>query len=332
MLHKLRLRFQSNLTNTSYPIFADTLFGHICWAIHDLEGEAALTQFLAAYDENTPPLLLSDGFPADTWPRPKLKPLPRSLVRDLFHSLDLDLDSREGGTRFQQLQNIDSLTRLEWEQLVALGQEGFNAEQILRLLANRDPRPRREWPSHVDISHNVIDRLTGLPLLGERGHFYSQEYVCTAQTASFDLYVQLAPDLMSQERLSLLLKYIGRIGYGKDKSTGKGAFTVNLPDQWETLTPPTQGNRVLSLSVGIPCANLTQGYYTLISKYGRLGGHWATHGQPHKKPLLMHTAGSTYTPLADLKPYYGSLLKGVHPNLTPVRHYAYLLVWPFVEV
>lgn len=331
MLQKLRLGFQSNLTNTSYPIFADTLFGHICWAIHDLEGTPALEQFLAAYDDKTPPLLLSDGFPADTWPRPKLKPLPRYQVREVFNSLDLDLDSREGVTRFQQLQKIDCLTRLEWEQLVAHGQEGFNAEQILRLLANRNLRQGREFNSNVDISHNTIDRLTGRPLM-EKGHFHSQEYAFTSPTAGVDLYFRLAPDLMSRERFHLLLKYVGRIGYGKDQSTGKGAFTVNLPAQWETLAPPTHGNRVMTLSVGIPCPNLTRGYYTLIPKYGRLGGHWATYGQPHKKPLLMHTAGSTYTPLSDLKPYYGSLLKDVHPNLTNVRHYAYLLVWPFVEV
>jgi CRISPR-associated protein Csm4 len=327
MLQRLKLCFQTNLTNTSYPIQADTLFGHICWAIQDLEGTEALEQFLMAYDNNTPPLLLSDGWPANYWPRPKLKPLPRTKLRAILKTMGVVMDSREGMALWQNLKQVESLTWAEWEQLMTHGT--INEEQLLRLLATRKfvPQPGENI---VDLPHNTIDRLTNRPVL-EGGYFHSQEYTFTPQSAGFDLYLRLDHALMSEERCYRLLKYVGLIGFGKDKSTGKGAFTVNLPQAWEHLALPHTGNRVMSLSVGIPGPQLTHGYYTLIPKYGRLGGHWATESQPYKRPLLMHTAGSTYTPTGPIQPYYGSLLKNVHHRLSKVRHYAYLLVWPFQE-
>src|SRR5439155_9245674 len=54
---------------TASPWQADTLWGHLCWMLVRRRGEPALLEFLDAYTQGDPPLVLSDGFPADLLPR-----------------------------------------------------------------------------------------------------------------------------------------------------------------------------------------------------------------------------------------------------------------------
>lgn len=320
-LQRLTLHFQGHLT--SYPIQADSLFGHLCWAIRDLQGKSALDQFLQAYKDNAPPLLLSNGFLEGQLPRPKLKPLTRQQMK-IF-----DLS-----TELKQLRKITTIKRCVWEKLTKekvneeiLMKELLAAKKYEKCVAPLMPSTKKEIEI-IDIPHSVIDRLTQRTL-NYGGLFHSHEYDFRGK--KIDLYVHLDNAVMDSARLYYLLKYIGMIGYGKDKSTGKGAFTVDTSEKWETIKLPTQNiNRVMSLSLGIPCKNLTEGYYNLVPKYGKLGGHWANDGQPFKHPILMHDAGSTYTPKEVVKPFYGQLLEDMHSNKERgICHYAYLLVWPF---
>src|SRR5579884_985573 len=54
------------------PWHADTLFGHLCWGLLRLHGSDAVRSFLQRYREGDPPLVLSDGFAPETFPRPTL--------------------------------------------------------------------------------------------------------------------------------------------------------------------------------------------------------------------------------------------------------------------
>ena len=71
--HRIRLRLCGPLAT---PLHSGTLFGHLCWAKRLREGEAALTDWLAALPES--PLLLSDAVPHDHLPRPLLQPGDRA--------------------------------------------------------------------------------------------------------------------------------------------------------------------------------------------------------------------------------------------------------------
>ena len=51
---------------------ADTIWGHLCWALRFSYGENELTNFIARYGEGEPPILVSNGFPGDLLPRPVL--------------------------------------------------------------------------------------------------------------------------------------------------------------------------------------------------------------------------------------------------------------------
>jgi len=57
--YRLRLRFRSACGT---PLQADTIFGHLCWALRYLQGEDRLQEFLSAFHDGTP-LVLSDGLP-----------------------------------------------------------------------------------------------------------------------------------------------------------------------------------------------------------------------------------------------------------------------------
>src|SRR5258708_1011967 len=69
-------RVTFHLTSPSLTLWqADTLFGHLCWALARREGEAAVQSLLEACRAGRPPLLLSDGFPGDMLPRPLFPPI-----------------------------------------------------------------------------------------------------------------------------------------------------------------------------------------------------------------------------------------------------------------
>jgi CRISPR-associated protein Csm4 len=55
---------------------ADTIWGHLCWALRFTYGESALTDFITKYEKGEPPLLVSNGFPGDFLPRPILPDKP----------------------------------------------------------------------------------------------------------------------------------------------------------------------------------------------------------------------------------------------------------------
>ena len=57
------------------PFQADTIFGHLCWAIRYVKEEEKLVKFLENFEYRNPPIILSDGLPKNFLPKPILKPL-----------------------------------------------------------------------------------------------------------------------------------------------------------------------------------------------------------------------------------------------------------------
>jgi len=65
---------------------SDTIFGHLCWALRYLHGEEELNNFIAKYKES-PPILVSNGFPSGRMPRPIRNPLEREDVEKLIEEV-----------------------------------------------------------------------------------------------------------------------------------------------------------------------------------------------------------------------------------------------------
>jgi hypothetical protein len=58
-----------------------------------------------------------------------------------------------------------------------------------------------------------------------------------------------------------------------------------------------------------------------MSKFGKLGGHYANSMNPFKRPFIMYASGATFDAAAFSGDYVGQLLKNVHQDQR-IRHHA----------
>jgi len=86
--YKVEIKLKSSIRT---PFHADTIFGHLCWAMRFLEGEEKLKAWLKNYGES--PTLISNGFLLGKFPRPILPPLPLDILGKIkgFEPNKLDL-------------------------------------------------------------------------------------------------------------------------------------------------------------------------------------------------------------------------------------------------
>ncbi len=313
--YKLKIKITSSLGT---PPVADTIWGHICWAIRYREGKDALEAFLAAYEGDSPPLLLSDPMPEGFLPVPLLpnfraqtdKKIAFDTIKKLGKMLYIPADY------FKTDKVVDKKTVIE---------------HIYAAKYESDPR----IATKAIIAHNTIDRLTGAVLRPDEtlpenerqsGLFFTEEYhVDTSNPPVMDVYVLSD---YPQERIKQLFEWAFECGYGKYASRGKGRIEVcgiescNLPQS-------DKPNAVMLLASCLPAENdPTDGYWQLFIRFGRLGGHFANGSMsdlgidenlPFKRPITMLKAGSvlkTQSPAA----YYGCVKGKVH-SVPQIKHY-----------
>ena len=121
-----------------------------------------------------------------------------------------------------------------------------------------------------------------------------------------------------------LCDVVARSGYGRDTSSGSGAFSFELAPFG---FPPLPGaNAFVSLSNFVPAPHdPTDGWYELMTKFGKLGGDYAVGPgpggvhNPFKKPILMLQAGSIFRD-GSVREWYGRLVPDVHTD-PDIRHY-----------
>ena len=131
-------------------------------------------------------------------------------------------------------------------------------------------------------------------------------------------------------RLRVLLAHLGRSGFGKAASLGRGRFElVDLAPDPELANLP-DANRRLSLSRGIVGPNMRDALWRLEPHFGKTGPQLALGGaSPFKRPLLLTKPGATFTPAGDGR--FGAWLGGVHPNRPEIGHNAFHVAIPFTE-
>ena len=296
--HRISLRLASP---TLTPWQADTIFGHLCWALAYLEGPGYLDVFLGLYDLGEPPLVISDGFPGDLLPRPLLAARPPKRA-----SLD---DQRADFRQSKQAKEARLLTPDEFEQ--ACG------GQIVR------PTSQPSFPKQSVSMHNQISRLTGTT--GPQGTLYSLEELALdeAYGGRLSIYALVSPDFVSG--LRRCLAYLQASGYGKRKSAGYGAIAEARLEPFAGFPELEGANGFISLSSFVPAAgDPARGAWNTLVKRGKLGEEYATAGNPFKRPVLMLTAGSCFYD-RPVRPYYGRLVHDVHPDYPEVVQYGLAL-------
>lgn len=294
---------------------ADTLWGIVCWGIKYFEGEKVLAEFLKAYQENEPPLILSAPFPHGFLPVPKLTPVIKSSM---------------GRDEYSMIKKIKKLHFLPAEiflqkQAIDMNLLHNHAKKLVEHEGKSEKKGKMRIIGRV---HNIIDRLTNT--VKENGLYEKVEYWYDGESR-FDIYVL---SNFNSDRIKTLFSNAFKLGYGADSSLGKGVLelvSVETDIQFPEFSDG-ENVRAMSLAPFIPSStdSLENIYYSLKTKYGKLGGEYAIKGNPFKKPLLMYDTGTTFV-LKNPPKFVGTLLENMHSKYDFVRHYAYSPVIYFKE-
>lgn len=295
-IYKIILEFKSSI---STPLQADTIFGHLCWAVYYQEGEDGLQKFLQPFKENNPPFLLSDGFPIVAIEDVETPLLPKPLIAERL----LKDES------FKKIKKVEWVTIKNFEKIRKC--EEFSLEEI-------------ENPFKPFLSvHNSISRIsnTSLP---EAGLYSLKEYFVKK---AFILIKVVDENTLKE--VKELFEFLSNSGYGRKKSIGKGQFSVEQPVPFNELEEIPDANGFVSLSNFSPAEkDPVEGIYKIFVKYGKLGEKFTFSGNPFKRPLLMIKTGSTFKTDGSPEEFYGRMIENISDIKPQVLQYAFAFPIP----
>lgn len=305
------------------PLHSDTLFGHICWALRYLKGEDKLLEFLAVFNADSAPLILSSGFPKDYLPMSVLRPFSDKEEESLWQKY------HQGNTRLGFTRELKIFKKVSHIQISAmqmlkddlsyynLYDKHFNGDITIE---NPTVRMDEQFSKTIEVWHNAKNRLTDRVM---EGKLFAKSDTFYSNGAELVVYIE--DTYFSRDMLRELIYFIAKSGYGADKSSGRGMFEYELLDQWE-LPESENPNAFLNLSQYHSAeGDFSDGFYDMTTKFGKIGGHWAAgiDGGPYKMPILMLNPGSIF--FTDVhRPFYGGIIKNVHKK-EGVVHYGIAL-------
>jgi CRISPR-associated protein Csm4 len=293
------------------PWHADTLFGHICWTAerHDgFSGFKGAAGLIELYRSGTPPFILSDGFPGNWLPAP-------ATLRTLFEPSDSGGLNRADYSTIKQAKKLEFLTQEQFRQFCCGKRFKLGADAAKPLV------------SSVTL-HNQIDRISNTTD-GEGGGLFElpEQFV---SDGCISVYAHVAEGY--EQDLQRLFELLAQGGYGKKRTTGKGAFTVTTFEPFNGFELPqgTTANGFVTLSHFVPAAaDPIDGAWKVRVKYGKLGDEKTFCGNPFKKPLIMLQPGAVFR-TANPKPWYGRLVENIAFTDPDVVQYGFAFAVPFV--
>jgi len=286
----------------STPWDADTLFAALAWQVLRSGGEGSLREFLAQFQAGRPPFVLSSAFP-ERW-----LPCPLSAeIRDLPDS------------------------NVKRKRPVFVREEQFRT----LITGNGEILPSDTPPPEPILSRSrlqaAIDRKTGTTG-GEGSVFEVDEwYLQESVSKHLALFVktQDGPDFVHN-----LLVSLSREGFGKKRSSGRGAFKlVDDPEPCDWMDSFDRANGFVSLSPFVPKAgDPDDGRWGLVVKYPKFSPD-APVANPFKGRLVMLRPGSVFRVASQpVHPFYGQMIKSLRPEFPDSVHYALAfpdpICWP----
>jgi CRISPR-associated protein Csm4 len=281
------------------PLLGDTLFGQLCWAIRNRQGEARLTELLQGYTGGQPFLVVSDALPSGHVPRP-------TLPGHFF--------------RFQESADRKAVKRKKWLPLERINDPV--ADWLSHCVTSED-LPGREV--RCSQPHNTINRETGTTGTGMFAPYAMEQFWFSRRAAyrdngstqvemgSFDIYLVADSTRLPIEELSAALSDIGQLGFGRDASIGLGRFDV---ESLEKTSLPSQANANSWLTLA-PCVpqrlswDPARCFYQVFTRFGRHGDIEVLRGSPFKTPILMAAGGAVLTPQTyENRSFFGQGLGG----------------------
>jgi CRISPR-associated protein Csm4 len=290
------------LSPWSTPWDADTLFAALAWHVLRSGGGVALREFLAQFQGGTPPFVLSSAFP-EGW-------LPCPLSVGLEELLDSNVKRKRPAlipeTQFRAL-----ITK--------------PATIIPSATPPTEPILSR---SHL---HASIDRVTGTTS-GEGSPFEVDEWYLQESVSKYlTLFVktQEGPDVVHT-----LLESLSREGFGKKRSSGRGAFKlVDDPEPCDWMDSTEGANAFVSLSPFVPAVgDPPDGRWGLTVKYPKFSPE-APVANPFKGRLVLLRPGSVFRVASlPVRPFYGKMITNLKSDFPNSVHcamaFAVPICWP----
>jgi CRISPR-associated protein Csm4 len=287
------------------PWHSDTIFGHLCWVAerHDgfmnFSGAAGLIDL---HRGGKPPLILSDAFPAGFLPAPA--DLKEFFDRRMKGELDTDKYSLLKKVKGIEYVNLDQFHRYQKGELFELGEGDDPIISAFTL-------------------HNQINRLTNTTR--EEGSLFELEERFV-RGGKFSIYARIREGF--EEDTNRLFELFAAGGFGRKKSSGKGAFKVLDIKEFDDLDGVGQPESYLSLSHFVPAqSDPTEGTYKVMVKYGKMGEEKSCGGNPFKKPLLMIRPGAVFR-THNFRPYYGRMVENIVYFNSEVVQYCFAFAVP----
>lgn len=274
---------------------SDTLWGIFCWAIRMIYGNIELERILRSYTNNEPEFIISSAFPFVEKENKKWHYLPRPIIKENF--IDQSQLSRK-----EKIQNALNRKKLKKVQLLELNdyttfiKDASKSKEIIEKIAEKKNLFSIQSES---IPHNTINRLTGgtLKLENKSGQLFQVDeyYFNTFEEnvkAGFFFLVKGNTD-----KLEGALRFLNHIGYGGDRSTGKGHFIYELSDF--SITEPDDFNAYTNLSLYYPRKEELEEFnksnlftYQLVERQGFVG--FVNYKEVYKPTTLMFAEGSVF--------------------------------------
>ena len=308
-IYKITIRF---LNYIGTPLHSDTIFGHFCWIYRYIYGEKRLKEDILKNYETSPNIIFSCGFPSGYLPRPMLAPVSlkelENLIKDEPFLKGLEILKEVKKIKFAPVKMLENLHK------------NLSAINVIKSLLKEKKNSPSVRP--FTMLHNSICRLSG-----RVQEFYHMDYmIYENKEPYFDIDIYLKTNIIVEKKIREAFEVLGSYGFGKDKSLGAGRF--KLLDV-KKVSFPQEGNAVMSLSYFVPDNGLKDGYYSLLTKFGKLGGHYAITEIPFKNPLILMEPGSVFK-IETIKDYYGVAIKNIHAKMK-IKHQTYLFPY-FVKL
>lgn len=310
------------------PLKGDTLLGHICWQIaYDKTlFKASVEDLIAEYDRS-PFCVVSSGFPVI-----KNKDSYRFLFRTPSIPLDMLFESQLSDVG-QLIKERKRFKKKRWMML-----DGYNGnlkkakyftdkEVLKEFFGIENEEIIREF-SYV---HNTLQRAT-FSTSTEGFAPYSVNNYCFYPDMLIGIVVCV--DKEHLKALQKAIERIGKMGFGRDASTGLGKFDVVDTISFDTKTfgaKKPQALYTLAPSVINP-DEFKDCYFVPFVRHGRHGDVLAKSSNPFKNPVVMLDEAAVLIPESQKTfqlPYTGKSLKGLSLSFDKTIHQGHT---PYIPV
>lgn len=293
------------------PLRSDTLYGLILYHLAELEGDNACQALINSFKQAQAPFSLSSLMPENHLFFPKLPPLSRSFFRELVNQGQFInkegevLDIYEALKEYKSFRKVKYLPLEIWKQhasdlsmqklftLYCQGELTKAFEELSKTSLKDSSDPLQKSKPYVlpySEPHVSISRINNTAIEG--GLFFNTVNAYS-ENIRFHLYVRTSDEYLNT--LNTWLKHIGNVGFGKDSSTGKGRFSVELDtafkgEDLELMHTDKTSHLLLSVCVAQDLSDIisNDAFYGLELKKGKA----AYTANPFKNPYLMIQEGS----------------------------------------